>query len=77
MFFVQRNKAEVHSKRADLTKEKLTEIMRCYEQKVVSQSLDMQRLQEAYSRLKSEQNTCKTVHQQPELMIESLKDYQK
>lgn len=72
-----RSKAEIHSKRADLAKEKLIEVMRCYEQKLQSQSIDMQRLQEAYGRIKSEQNTCKTMHQQPELVIESLKECQR
>lgn len=75
--FIFRSKAEIHSKRADLAKEKLIEMMRCYEQKLQSQSIDIQRLQEAYGRLKSEQNTCKTMHQQPELVIESLKECQR
>lgn len=53
------------------------EVMRCYEQKLQSQSIDMQRLQEAYSRLKSEQNNCKTMHEQPELVIERFKECQR
>lgn len=73
----KRNKAETHSKRADLAKEKLMEVMRCYEHKLQSQSIDIQRLQEAYSRLKSEQSNCKTMHEQPELVIERLKDCQR
>lgn len=76
-FIFIRNKAEIHSKRADLAKEKLMEVMRCYEQKVQSQSIDIQRLQEAYSRLKGEQSNCKTMHQQPELVVESLKECQR
>lgn len=72
-----RNKAEIHSKRADLAKEKLMEVMRCYEQKLQSQSIDIQRLQEAHTRLKSEQNNCQTMHQQPELVVESLKERQR
>lgn len=53
------------------------EIMRCYEQKLQSQSIDIQRLQEAHSRLKSEQTNCQTMHQQPELVVESLKERQR
>lgn len=68
---------EVHTKRADLAKEKLVEVMRIYEQKVQTQAIDIQRLQETCSRLKCEQNDCKTMHQQPELVIETLKKYQK
>lgn len=53
------------------------EVLRCYEQKIQAHTIDMERLQEAYSRLKGEQITCKTVHQQPELVIEKLKECQK
>lgn len=53
------------------------EVMRCYEQKLQSQSIDMQRLQEAYNRLKSEQSNCKTMHEQPELVIERFKECQR
>lgn len=67
----------MHAKRADLTKEKLMEVLHCYEQKIQAHTIDMERLQEAYSRLKGEQITCKTVHQQPELIIEKLKECQK
>lgn len=74
---VCRNQAEVHSKRADLAKEKLMEVLRCYEQKIQAHTIDMERLQEAYSRLKGEQITCKTMHQQPELVVEKLKECQK
>lgn len=77
MTALNRNKAEIHSKRADLAKEKLMEVMRCYEQKLQSQSIDIQRLQEAHSRLKSEKNNCQTMHQQPELVVESLKERQR
>lgn len=71
------NKAEIHSKRADLAKEKLMEVMRCYEKKLQSQSIDIQRLQEAHARLRNEQTNCQTMHQQPELMVESLKERQR
>lgn len=67
----------MHSKRADLAKEKLIDVMRCYEQKIQAHTIDMERLQEAYTRLKNEQFTCKTAHQQPELLIEKLKESQK
>lgn len=72
-----RNKAEVHSKSADLAKEKLMEVMRHYEQKIQTQSIDIQRLQEACGRLKGEQTNCKTMHEQPELVIERLKECQR
>lgn len=75
--YVNRNKAEIHSKRADLAKEKLMEVMRCYEQKLQAQSIDIQRLQEAHGRLRSEQSTCQTMHQQPELVAESLRERQR
>ncbi|XP_031635137.1 protein Cep89 homolog [Contarinia nasturtii] len=74
---VCRNKAEIHSKRADLAKEKLLEVMRLYEQKIQSQSIDIERLQEAYNRLKGEQSNCRTMHEQPELVIERLKECQR
>lgn len=51
--------------------------MRCYEQKIQAHTIDMERLQEAYTRLKNEQFTCKTAHQQPEMIIEKLKECQK
>lgn len=71
------NKAEIHSKRADLAKEKLIEVLRCYETKMQAQSIDMERLQEAYSRTKGELITCKNIHQQPEAVVESLKECEK
>lgn len=51
--------------------------MRCYEKKLQSQSIDIQRLQEAHSRLRNEQANCQTMHQQPELIVESLKERQR
>lgn len=51
--------------------------MRCYEKKLQSQSIDIQRLQEAHSRLRNEQTNCQTMHQQPELVVESLKERQR
>lgn len=67
----------MHSKRADLAKEKLMEVLRCYEQKIQANTIDMERLQEAYTRLKGEQMTCKSVHHQPEMLVEKLKECQK
>lgn len=74
---INRSKADIHSKRADLAKEKLVEVLRCYEQKIQSQSLDLERLQEAYSRTKGELTSYKNMQQQPEVLVESLKECQK
>lgn len=76
-YFVFRSKAEVQSKRADIAKEKLVEVLRCYEQKVQSQHLDIERLQEAYSRSKGELTALRGMHQSPEVLVESLKECQK
>jgi centrosomal protein CEP89 len=72
-----RNKAEIQTKRADLGKEKVIELIRCYEQKIQAMALDNERLQEAYSRSKSELATLRAIHQNPELMVDSLKECQK
>lgn len=73
-----RNKAEVQSKRADITKEKLVEVLKCYEQKFQSQHLDLERLQEAYSRAKGELTALRGVQQCPsEVLAESLKEMKK
>lgn len=72
-----RNKAEIQSKRADLAKEKLVEVLRCYEQKVQSQHLDLERLQEAYARSKGELTAVRSMQQNPEVVVESLKECQK
>lgn len=77
LFIIDRNKAEVHSKRADLAKEKLVEVLRCYEQKIQSQSLDLERLQEAYARTKGELTAFKHIQQQPEALVQDLKECQK
>lgn len=74
---ILRNKASIHCKRADLAKEKLVEILKAYEQKVQSQSLDIERLQEAYSRSKGEITTLKNFQKNPEAVAESIKDCQK
>lgn len=74
---ILRNKANIHGKRADLAKEKLVEVLKAYEQKVQSQSLDIERLQEAYSRSKGEISTLKNFQKNPEAVAESIKDCQK
>lgn len=65
------------TKRSDLTKEKLVEVLRCYEQKVQSQHLDVERLQEAYARAKGELTAIRNMQQNPEVMVESLKECQR
>lgn len=74
---ILKNKASIHCKRADLAKEKLVEILKVYEQKVQSQSLDIERLQEAYNRSKGEIATLKNFQKNPEAVAESIKDCQK
>lgn len=71
-----RNKVDLHTRRADVAKEKLIEIMRAYEQKLQVQAIDMQRLQELCTRLNADKSDCQTMHQQPELVVETLKKYQ-
>uniref|UniRef100_A0A182JVB2 Uncharacterized protein n=1 Tax=Anopheles christyi TaxID=43041 RepID=A0A182JVB2_9DIPT len=74
---VLRSKAEVQGKRADLAKEKLVEVLKCYEQKVQAQNLDIERLQEAYSRAKGELASMRNLNQSPEVVADSLKECQK
>uniref|UniRef100_A0A182YD91 Uncharacterized protein n=1 Tax=Anopheles stephensi TaxID=30069 RepID=A0A182YD91_ANOST len=74
---VLRSKAEVQGKRADLAKEKLVEVLKCYEQKVQAQNLDIERLQEAYSRAKGELTSLRHLNQNPEVVADSLKECQK
>jgi hypothetical protein len=74
---ILKNKAIIHSKRADLAKEKLVEVLKAYEQKVQSQSLDITRLQEAYNRSKGEITTLKNIQKNPEAVAESIKDCHK
>ncbi|XP_053669739.1 protein Cep89 homolog [Anopheles nili] len=74
---VLRSKAEVQGKRADLAKEKLVEVLKCYEQKVQAQSLDIERLQEAYTRSKVELTSLRNINQNPEVISDSLKECQK
>lgn len=42
-----------------------------------SQSLDLERIQEAYNRTKSELNSVRNLNKQPEVVVESLKECQK
>uniref|UniRef100_A0A182QS97 Uncharacterized protein n=1 Tax=Anopheles farauti TaxID=69004 RepID=A0A182QS97_9DIPT len=74
---VLRSKAEVQGKRADLAKEKLVEVLKCYEQKVQAQCLDIERLQEAYARCKGELTSLRNLNQNPEVVADSLKECQK
>lgn len=74
---ILKNKATIHCKRADLAKEKLIEVLKAYEQKVQSQLLDIERLQEAYNRSKGEITTLKNFQKNPDAVAESIKDCQK
>ncbi|XP_039432680.1 protein Cep89 homolog [Culex pipiens pallens] len=74
---VFRNKADIQGKRADLAKEKLVEVLKCYEQKIQAQTLDLERLQEAYARSKGELTSLRNLHQKPEVVVDSLKECQK
>uniref|UniRef100_A0A182SZV1 Uncharacterized protein n=1 Tax=Anopheles maculatus TaxID=74869 RepID=A0A182SZV1_9DIPT len=74
---VLRSKADVQGKRADLAKDKLVEVLKCYEQKVQAQNLDIERLQEAYSRSKGELTSLRNLTQNPEIVADSLKECQK
>uniref|UniRef100_A0A182XEC5 Uncharacterized protein n=1 Tax=Anopheles quadriannulatus TaxID=34691 RepID=A0A182XEC5_ANOQN len=71
---VLRSKAEVQGKRADLAKEKLVEVLKCYEQKVQAQNLDIERLQEAYSRAKGELTSLRNLNQNPEVLRQRTAD---
>ncbi|XP_068146414.1 protein Cep89 homolog [Drosophila tropicalis] len=51
---VCRSKAEAQMRKTDLAKEKLVEVMHCYEQRMQTLLLDMDHLQAAYARTKSE-----------------------
>ena len=74
---ILKNKAAIHAKRADLSKEKLIEILKAYEQKIQSLNLDIERLQEAYNRSKGEISTLKNLHRNPEAVTQSVKECQK
>lgn len=74
---ILKNKAAIHAKRADLSKEKLVEILKAYEQKIQSLNLDVERLQEAYNRSKGEISTLKNLQKNPEAVTQSVKECQK
>ncbi|XP_070504534.1 protein Cep89 homolog [Chironomus tepperi] len=74
---ILKNKAAIHAKRADLSKEKLVEILKAYEQKIQSLNLDIERLQEAYNRSKGEISTLKNLQKNPEAVTQSVKECQK
>lgn len=74
---ILKSKATIHCKRADLAKEKLIEVLKAYDQRVQSQSLDIERLQEAYNRSKGEITTLKSFQKNPEAVAESIKDCQR
>ncbi|XP_065091957.1 protein Cep89 homolog [Ochlerotatus camptorhynchus] len=74
---VFKTKAEIQGKRADLAKEKLVEVLKCYEQKIQAQCLDIERLQEAYSRSKGELTSLRNLNQKPEVVVESMRECQK
>lgn len=68
----------MQTKRADVAKEKLIEVLRCYEQKIQSQNLELERLNEAYARTKGELTALRSMQQTPpEMIVESLKECQK
>lgn len=71
------NKATIHAKRADLAKEKLFEFLKAYEQKVKSQSLHIERLQEAYNRSKSDIDTLRALQRNPDEFSQQLNECQK
>ncbi|KAH8348551.1 hypothetical protein KR084_008701 [Drosophila pseudotakahashii] len=58
---VCRTKAEAQTRKTDLAKEKLVEVMHCYEQRTQTLLLDMDHLQAAYARTKSELAALKSV----------------
>lgn len=60
-----------------MAKEKLIEVIRSYEQKIQAQHIDIERLQEVYARAKGELTSFKNMQQQPEVIVESLRECQK
>ncbi|KAL9914891.1 centrosomal protein 89kDa [Glossina fuscipes fuscipes] len=72
---VCRQKAEVQTKKTELTKEKLVEVMHTYEQKIQTLLLDMQHMQSAYTRCKGELAALKSAAAIPQDTIaNSLKE---
>ncbi|XP_037951314.1 protein Cep89 homolog [Teleopsis dalmanni] len=63
---VCRSKAELQTRKTDLAKEKLMEVMECYEKKVQTMALDLEHLHAAYGRCKSELITLKSANTRPQ-----------
>lgn len=61
-----RQKADSQTRKTDLAKEKLVEVMHCYEQKIQTLVLDMEHLQSAYTRCKAELASLKSVAALPQ-----------
>ncbi|XP_011193935.1 protein Cep89 homolog [Zeugodacus cucurbitae] len=85
---VCRAKVEAQTRKSDLAKEKLVEVMHCYEQKMQSLVLDLEHLQTAYSRCKNELVSLKSVTAHPtdsmehdlqacKALLEQLKEHHK
>lgn len=85
---VCRAKIEAQTRKSDLAKEKLVEVMHCYEQKMQSLVLDLEHLQTAYTRCKNElvslksvtpHSTDSTEHdlQECKVLLEQLKEQHK
>lgn len=64
-----RQKADSQTRKTDLAKEKLVEVMHCYEQKIQTLVLDMEHLQSAYTRCKAELASLKSVAALPQETI--------
>lgn len=64
-----RQKADSQTRKTDLAKEKLVEVMHCYEQKIQTLVLDMDHLQSAYTRCKAELASLKSVAALPQETI--------
>ncbi|XP_067633222.1 protein Cep89 homolog [Eurosta solidaginis] len=72
---VCRAKVEAQTRKSDLAKEKLVEVMHCYEQKMQSLVLDMEHLQSAYTRCKNELASLKSITtQSPENLANALQE---
>ncbi|XP_013113260.2 protein Cep89 homolog isoform X1 [Stomoxys calcitrans] len=66
-----RQKADAQTRKTDLAKEKLVEVMHCYEQKIQTLVLDMEHLQNAYTRCKAELVSLKSIAALPQDTIAS------
>lgn len=66
-----RQKAETQTRKTDIAKEKLVEVMHCYEQKIQTLVLDMEHIQGAYTRCKAELASMKSAAALPQETIAS------